>query len=286
MSPELSVERYESTLRDDWDAVVRAARARHFMFERAYMDYHEDRFTDASWLVLLRDRPIVVLPASRHGDEVVSHGGLTFGGLLSGPELTTVRAVAALAALAVALRGDGVRRLVYKPVPHIYHVAPAEEDLFALTAARARIVSREVTSALAPGSRPAYADERRRAVRRSAAGRLDVGESDSVDEFWVLLRDVLSDRHRVEPVHTAAEMALLTDRFPGCIRLFVASEGDEVVAGPGSSKPRRSPTRSTLLPGREDVSCTRWTPCFITCSLRCSRVFGLTSGSPTSAMEA
>ncbi len=231
MTPKLGVERYEPAARETWDGVVRAARARHFMFERAYMDYHQDRFTDASWLVTLNDDPIAVLAASRQGDEVVCHGGLTFGGLLSKPELTTVRAVAALAEIASALRADGVRRLVYKPMPHPYHLAPAEEDLYALHAAGAALAARQVTAAVAPGARPAYADERRRAIRKSASAGLALAESDAIEEFWALLRETLSERHGVEPVHSAAEMRLLANRFPGRIRLFTASEAGEMVAG-------------------------------------------------------
>jgi hypothetical protein len=231
VSPNLAVEAYQPEARDTWDEVVRSARARHFMFERAYMDYHQDRFADASWFVLLKDRPIAVMAASRHGDEVVSHGGLTFGGLLSRPDLTTVRAVDALQLLTRALRADGVRRLVYKPMPHPYHLAPSEEDLYALHQAGARLVSREVTAAVAPGARPTYSDERRRAVRRSVSERLGLAESDSIDEFWALLEATLSERHGVGPVHSASEMRLLAARFPGRIRLFVASENREIVAG-------------------------------------------------------
>ena len=57
----LTIERYDASERDRWDAVVRSARARHFMFERAYMDYHADRFVDASWFVLAHGQPIAVL---------------------------------------------------------------------------------------------------------------------------------------------------------------------------------------------------------------------------------
>jgi hypothetical protein len=227
----VTIERYAPAAAGAWDEVVRAARARHFMFERAYMDYHGDRFADASWFVLLNDRPIAVLPASRDGDEVVSHGGLTFGGLLSRPELTTARAVSALGALTSALRADGVRRLVYKPMPHPYHLAPAEEDLHALSAGGAQLIRREVTAAVAPGARPAYSEERRRAVAKAATHPLELGESDSLEEFWALLRETLAERHGVEPVHSAAEMRLLAGRFPGRIRVFTASDAGEVVAG-------------------------------------------------------
>src|SRR4051812_45856111 len=118
-------------MRPLWDATVRRARARHFLFERDYMDYHSDRYADDSLLVLYDGRPLGALPASRAGDEVISHGGLTFGGLLSSSSLTTKRAINALEAILAALSVDGVRRLVYKPMPHHYHVVPAEEDLYA-----------------------------------------------------------------------------------------------------------------------------------------------------------
>ena len=225
-----SAERYRPELRAEWDALVRRARARHFLFERDYMDYHAERFPDASLLVAWDGRPVAALPASRHGDEVVSHGGLTFGGLLSGAELTARRAVEALEAVAAALRADGVRRLVYKPVPHPYHLAPAEEDLFALHRAGARLVHRELACAVAPGAgRPRYSDERARAVRRAAPVAL--GESGAIEEYMALVADVLRERHGAAPVHSAAEMRLLADRFPGRIRLFAATESGAVVAG-------------------------------------------------------
>jgi hypothetical protein len=226
----LTVQAYEPGARDSWDEVVRGARAHHFMFERAYMDYHRDRFVDASWFVLLDDCPIAVLPASAHGNEIISHGGLTFGGLVSSRELTTVRATRALDALTAALRAGGFRRLGYKPMPHPYHREPAEEDLYALWARGARLVGREVTASIPPGASGTYSHGRRHAIR-SGSGRVELGESDLIEEFWTLLRSVLLERHGVEPAHSVSEMRLLADRFPGRIRLFVASESGEVVAG-------------------------------------------------------
>jgi hypothetical protein len=201
------------------------------MFERSYMEYHADRFEDASLLIGARGSSDAALPASRDGDEVVSHAGLTFGGLLSGPHVTVSATVAAIDAVAAALAAQGARRLVYKAVPHIYHVAPAEEDLFALHAAGARLVRRDVSAAVPPGDRPAYSDERGRAVRRGAAAALELVESDRVEEFMELVAVVLRARHDAQPVHSPAEMRLLADRFPGRIRLWTAVEDGEIVAG-------------------------------------------------------
>jgi GNAT acetyltransferase-like protein len=223
---------YEPALRATWDEAVRGARARHFLFERAYMDYHADRFEDASLLVLDGQRPVAAVPASRAGDEVVSHGGLTFGGLLSGPELTTAQAVEALGAVLARLRADGARRFVVKPVPHIYHVVPTEEELFALTVHGARLTRRDVSAAIPRGAPVRYSSERRRAVKKGAANELDLRRSYAFDEFMALQREVLRARHGLEPVHTAAEIRLLADRFPDAIKLYAAHDaGGAIVAG-------------------------------------------------------
>lgn len=228
----ITIERYTAANRDEWDDMVRRARARHFLFERAYMDYHVDRFVDASLMIRSKGGLVAVLPASRHDDEVVSHGGLTFGGLLSGPDLTVVRAVEALQQIVALLHDDGVRRFVYKPVPHIYHLSSAEEDLFALHEAGASVRRRQVAVAVPPGPRPAYSTERLRAIRRGqAAEATRIGESDRIEDFMVLVGKVLSERHGTTPVHTAAEMRLLSCRFPRNIRLFVAEAEEVLVAG-------------------------------------------------------
>src|SRR5215217_2463094 len=156
----LEVVPYEPSLREPWDALVRGARAGCFIFERSYLEYHADRFEDASLVVLDGERPLAALPASRHGDEVVSHGGLTFGSLLSGPELTTARTVEALSLVLEHLRAGGARRWTCKPVPHVYHALPAEEELYALAVHGARLARRDVSAALPRGGGAPWSAER------------------------------------------------------------------------------------------------------------------------------
>jgi hypothetical protein len=225
------VERYDAAARDAWDELVRSARARHFQFERGYMEYHADRFEDASLIVTSAGRPVALLPANRRGDEVVSHAGLTFGGLLSGPGLTIGQSVAVVGAVADALRADGVRRLTYKAVPHVYHVSPAEEDLYALAAHGAQLTGRDMSAVVARDERVKYSEERRRAVRRGQREDLELGPSGEFEAFMELERELLARRHGAEPVHSAAEIRLLADRFPDAIRLFAAHHAGELVAG-------------------------------------------------------
>lgn len=224
---------YEPALNETWDELARSARQRSFLFERAYMEYHADRFQDASLLLLRKGRPVALLPASRDGDRVVSHGGLTFGGLLSGPELTAVQAVAALEMAASFHAGAGASALVVKPVPHIYHVVPAEEELYALAQLGATLVRRDVSAGLRPGAAPGYSQERRRAVKRAERESLRLARSDRFGAFVELLTEILRDRHDAAPVHTAAELELLARRFPASISLHAATRDgdDQLLAG-------------------------------------------------------
>jgi hypothetical protein len=226
----MEVVAYEPSLAPAWDAAVRGARARHVLFERGYMDYHADRFEDASLLVMDGDRVAALLPASRHGDEVRSHGGLTFGGLLSDDRLGAAAAVDALGLVLDHLRATGARRLIVKPVPHIYHAVPAEEELYALTVHGAQLVERAVSSAVPRGARVRYSGERRRALKKVDPG-VALGRSDALEEFMAVLAENLRRRHDLEPVHTAAEMRLLADRFPDAIKLYAATHENAVVAG-------------------------------------------------------
>jgi hypothetical protein len=223
---------YSADLRETWDALVRGARARHFLFERGYMDYHADRFVDASLLLAYDGRFVAALPASRDGEEVVSHGGLTFGGLLSNASLTVAQTLAAFECVLERLRTAGARRLVYKPVPHIYHLLPAEEDLYALARYGAQLVRRDVSAARPRGAAVAYASERARAVRRGRGETLELRCSHDYEAFCALLAEILRTRHDAEPVHTAAELALLAERFPDGIALHAAYDAaGELVAG-------------------------------------------------------
>ncbi|HEV2813685.1 MAG TPA: GNAT family N-acetyltransferase [Solirubrobacteraceae bacterium] len=223
---------YSSEHRDAWNALVRGARVPHFMFEREYMEYHADRFPDASLIVFRGEQPVAVLPASRTGDVVTSHGGLTFGGLLTSPRATADKTMEALDAVLAALRATGVRQLVYKAPPHVYHDVPAEEDLYALTLAGATLTRRDLSVAVSPRMGPPPHPTRRRNARAARAAGLAVDEDDAVEEFMDVVRGNLAERHAVEPTHSTAELRLLADRFPGRIRLFVVRGAErEIIAG-------------------------------------------------------
>ena len=220
----VEVERYSSRAPAE-------ARNGVFLFHRDYMEYHADRFVDHSLLFRGAGKLVAVLPASECDGSLVSHGGLTFGGVVSGRRMTTPLMLEVFDALRAYLRERGLARLLYKAVPHIYHDVPAEEDLYALFVAGGRLVRRDVSSTIAMGDRLPVAKGRKSSRGGARRHGTTVERSHDFHGFMRLEAEHLAKRYGVAPVHTGDEMALLAGRFPDAIKLFAARQDAEMVAG-------------------------------------------------------
>ena len=214
-----------------WDAVVRQSRNGVFLFERAYMDYHADRFHDASLMVFDDDAVVAVLPASIDGTRVVSHGGLTFGGLIVTRGVRASTTLDALTGARDRFASLGADVLIYKAVPHIYHQLPSEEDLYALFRLGATLVRRDISSTVAMHDRIRFSKGRAHNAKKAARSAMIIGPDRAIDEFMAMETALLLEKYGVAPVHSTAEMQLLMSRFPGSVRLFSAREDDRLLAG-------------------------------------------------------
>lgn len=227
----LRVERYEDAKAPEWDAFLRASRNGTFLLERAYMDYHRDRFVDHSLLLLDGNDIVALLPANESGGQLHSHAGLTYGGLVYGSRSGAVEVLEMLEAIRAYLPGAGLSALHYKTIPSIYHRQPAEEDRYALFRAGATLSRRDVLSVVPREARLPYQERRSRGVRKAAKLGVGIRETREFAPFWQVLSDNLRERHGTVPVHSLAEIELLASRFPEAIRLFVAEVEGETVAG-------------------------------------------------------
>jgi hypothetical protein len=224
--------RYQPEMASQWDAFVRASRNGTFLLERRYMDYHADRFPDQSWVVAnAADEWIAAFPATIRGDALVSHAGLTYGGFVSAPKMTTPTMLACFELLISAADDLGCGRLVYKTIPHIYHRLPAEDDVYALFRFGAVVHRRDVLSVVRGGARGPVQERRARGAKKAAKSGVVVTRSADFAGYWQVLDATLRDRHDARPVHTADEIATLAVRCPDEIQLWVATRGADLLAG-------------------------------------------------------
>jgi hypothetical protein len=217
---------------EEWNGFVAKSKNGTFLFDRRFMDYHADRFQDYSLMFYDKDRLLAVMPAHVDGDTLVSHGGLTYGGLVMGPGIRAVQVCEIFRELNEVLRWDGFRRVIYKAVPWIYHQQPAEEDLYALTSVcHARLIIRDISSAIIGDRKMRFSGSRKDGIRKARRRGLIMMESMDFDAFWQILNDNLTSKYGIRPVHSAEELKLLHSRFPDKIRLYMVFEGEEPFGG-------------------------------------------------------
>ena len=217
---------------DEWNGFVARSKNGTFLFDRRFMDYHSDRFADHSLMVFRDRRLYALLPANEKDGTLVSHGGLTYGGLVMDSHCSARGVLDAFMAINDYLRGQGFAHVVYKAIPWIYHQLPAEEDLYALTAVcHARLAIRDISSAIVGNRRLPFTESRRSGLRKAQKANLRLRASTIVDDFWHILNDNLTQKYAVRPVHTADELRLLQSRFPENIKLWLVLDGDTPVGG-------------------------------------------------------
>lgn len=224
---------YSSSYASVWDEVVESSANGTFMFQSRFMDYHRNRFSDAS--VLLGDehgKINGVFPANyEHDGTVVSHTGLTYGGLLTAANRHATDVIQMLDEVCNYYRTKSCKRLIYKAVPHIYSTTPCEADLYWLTQRGGSIVRRALSTAINLEDPLPFSTLRRRRVKKAQANCVTVARSSDFKGFWGILEENLSRRFGVKPVHTLEEITLLQSRFPTEILLFIATASGDVVAG-------------------------------------------------------
>lgn len=204
------------------------------MHRRGYMDYHAERFTDASLLIFYRNRLFALLPANAEGDTIVSHRGLSYGGLLLDNRADVAEVGACWEHIFAFLLERGYKHLIYKAVPSFYHRSPAFEDLFGLRWHREVTLLQTDMGAVVDLSNPLpFSRRKKRNIRKaSRSGLLIAEKAADVSVFWEkILTPNLLTRHGVMPVHRVDEMVLLMNRFPENIRFYGTYSGERLIAG-------------------------------------------------------
>lgn len=227
----MEIVRYNPSFKGVWDGFVDASKNGTFLFRRDYMEYHSDRFTDASLLFLEEGKLRAVFPASLHGSRIVSHGGLTFGGFVTDLSMTAQTMLRMMEALVSYWKGEGLSELLYKRVPAIYHSYPSDEDLYALFRIGAVLAERGLSSTVCLPERIKYSERRNRSIKKAIHAGIVFKESKDYGSYMGLLSEVLMSRHGIKPAHSAEEISLLASRFPDNIKLFVASKDGRLLAG-------------------------------------------------------
>lgn len=226
----IQVCRYQVSDKPDWDYFIPQSKNGTLLHYRDFMDYHAHRYTDHSLMVYEQGSLVALLPANLKDSTLYSHEGLTFGGLLTRPQVKLQQVIAYFDGVVEYLNSAGINTMYYKSIPVYYHQVLAQEDEYALFLKGATLVRRD-TSIVIDLSQPILKQERRRrGVKKALGYDLVIERSNDFKGFWnhVLVPN-LNRRFQVDPVHTVEEILYLQKLFPNYIHLYGAfSKGDYV----------------------------------------------------------
>ena len=225
------IKRYTPDKTDEWDEFVAQSKNGTFLFDRRYMDYHADRFHDYSLMVYRRGKLYTLLPGCVDGDTFYSHKGLTYGGLVMSDKTTAADVVQIFKKLNVLFKEEGLRKVVYKPVPWIYHQQPSEEDLYAIVEVCGATLSRGLSSTVSKEHLNKWYRIRQSGAQKAFRQGVTIEETEDYRCFWQILSTNLHERYGLKPVHSVEEIELLHQRFPENIRLMVVKEDGITIGG-------------------------------------------------------
>lgn len=228
----IRVIKYSPDKKAEWNDFLNNSKTPMFMFNRNFMEYHADRFADNSLMFYNdTDKLVAILPASIHGQQIRSHGGLTYGGFFVNDTMKQHTMNDCVDALLVYLKDNNIDHFIYKSVPNIYNTLPAEEYMWPLWQAGFRLERTDVSSVIDLKNQLRMPKGRKAQISRAKRENVKIIESKDFKTFIDLENSVLQARHSVKAVHTGEELELLNSRFPENIKLFIAEYNGQMIAG-------------------------------------------------------
>ena len=226
----MQIKKYCDEDKKVWNEFLKNSKNGIFMFNRDFMEYHKDRFTDNSLLFYEEDKLMAIFPASIKDGILSSHGGLTYGGFITNNDMKQHHMNEMFIALKEYAKQNEIKEIIYKNIPHVYHKQPAEEDIFSLYFNKAEILKIEASTVVDLDQPLKMPKGRKAQVGRARREGVEVRESNDFETFISLENQVLV-RHEAKAVHTPSELHLLQGYFPENIKLLGAFYKGQMIAG-------------------------------------------------------
>jgi hypothetical protein len=216
----------------DWDKFIN--RERHlFFFSRGYMNYHADRFEDFSLMIFDKKKLLALLPANREGGQIISHKGLTYGGMLLAKNLSWIVQKDIFGSILAFLSRENFEKVSLRVQPFFLS---GNENMLTFCQHLGGQIEKLNTNVILQANNyekrlAAYSERKRRNIRKANKVRFRIMREEALPEFWTVLTEVLRAKYGKKPVHNLQEILFLQKSFPENIRLYAVEVEEKISAG-------------------------------------------------------
>lgn len=201
------------------------------MFNRDFMDYHQDRFEDYSLLVFKNKELVAILPANIYKGILHSHQGLSYGGFIVLEKIRIEDYILAFKSLLIFIEEQKIFTLYLKKSPFIYHKKISNEIDYLLSIIDAKTHMTDSYFVIDNLSNYKPNRNRNRSLRLAEKNEVEISNV-GINFFWkYILIENLKSKFNVNPVHSIDEIQLLMARFPEQIKFFGATINGIIKAG-------------------------------------------------------
>ncbi len=229
----ITIRTYNETDFEAWNKLVSESKNGTFLFDRNFMDYHKHKFQDFSLMIYNeKNKLIAIMPAHRIGDEVYSHLGLTYGGIIIKKDLRLTVFFEVFSEILKFLFKEGIYFLHWKEVPYFYHSYPSDEWKYLAFVTEAELYRRDMCSVINLKEQFVFSKTVVRYTKNVDKQGFIYRKSDEWDVFWKeILVPELDFYHHVLPAHNLEEIFYLSSKFRDNIHLYTVYSGNEMVGG-------------------------------------------------------
>lgn len=195
------------------------------------MDYHSDRFQDASIMVFKKNKLVGILPAHSKDGILSSHGGLTYGGLIT-QGLGTNDILQLWEQILLTTKDMGYHTLKLKTMPAFLQKEYHSATEYFLFKQQATLEGRDMNFVIDLQQPISIHKSKLKKLQAVSESGLEIVRYTDPTAFWnKVLIPVLHDSYSTKPVHSLQEIQLLMKRFPQNILQYDVLKDGQIVAG-------------------------------------------------------
>lgn len=231
----ITLKKYTKNDFDIWEEFINISLQKTFINSRKFIEYHGNRYKDESLLIFHNEILVGLLPAamsSSDHNQVISHPGLTYGGIIHAGFLRGSIMSEVLLSICSYFREVGYKTFEYKVIPSIYYQTIMQDDTYSLFQLGAKISKYELSSCIDLYNRLSVSKRRKRGLKKATKKNVKiVHEENLIDDLWPIIEENLKEKYDSKPVHTKDEIVRLLRLFPENIKCVCAKLDESVVSG-------------------------------------------------------